>query len=147
MFQIGVGYVNAGDAISAVPYLKAAFEEAPQYSDARILYAAGLMYAGQNAIADALLTDGFGTVLVDDSRLLQVYTTTRQTERVIGIWKVRVAKNPNDIQTHVGLAQAYFVTGNKAAAIAELQNIAHMSPSLAPQVEATVKQIQDGTIK
>jgi len=73
MFEIGVSYLNAGDTEKALATLKAAFDEAPAYNDARILYAAGLINAGKQAEADALLTEGFGSTIVDDNRLLQVY--------------------------------------------------------------------------
>ena len=151
-FELGVVYINTGNAKGAVPILKAAFDEDPNYKDARILYAAGLMYAGDQTSADQLLVSGpkdqgFGTVYVDDSRILQVYSGTKQYDRVIGIWKARVQSNPNDAQTHGGLAGAYFTSGDVADAIAELHTVSKLDPSLDPQVQATIKQIQSGALK
>jgi hypothetical protein len=60
------------------------------------------------------LMQGFNTVLVDDARLVQVYTNTKQFDRVAGIWQVRLQKDPNNVQNHLGLAAAYFTAGNKA---------------------------------
>lgn len=147
MFEIGVAHLNAKQTAEAVAILKSAFEEAPGYTDARIFYASGLYYAGQAAEADALLTDGFGTVVVNDPRLLQVLVNIKRYDRVIEIWKMRVQQNPNDAQQHVGLAAAYFTTGDKTNAIAELQRAAQLNPSLAAQIQAVIAGIKDGTIK
>ena len=147
LFETGISLINSGNGAQALPYLQKAFTEDQSYTDARILYAAGLYYTGQQAAGDAILTQGFGTVLVDDPRLLQVYINTKQYSRVIGIWQMRVQKSPDDAQAHIGLASAYFVSGNKAQAIAELQKAAQLDPSLAQQIQATITGIQNGTIK
>ncbi len=147
MFQLGVVHLNAGDAKSALVPFKAAFDEAPSYTDARVLYAAVLFYNGQYKEADTLLIEGFGTVLVDDSRLLQVYTNTKQFDRVQGVWKNKIAANPKDAQLHAGLASAYFGAGDKTNAISELRLAAQLDPTLAPQVQALITQIQNGTLK
>jgi O-antigen ligase/Flp pilus assembly protein TadD len=147
LFQLGTTYLQKGDVGSALPILKKAFDLVPEFKDARILYAAGLYYAGQGAQADALLTEGFGTVLVDDSRLLQVYSNLKQYNRVIGIWQARVAASPNDTNTHLGLAAAYFTAGNTAGAISELKLVEQLSPDMAAQVESIITQIKNGTLK
>jgi tetratricopeptide (TPR) repeat protein len=147
LFEIGVVYLNAGQNAQALPVLKQAFDLAPAYTDARILYAAGLYYAGQKQAGDALLQEGFGTVLVNDGRLLQVYVNTKQYDRVVGIWKVRVEATPQDAQTHLGLAAAYFTAGDKKNAIAELERAAQLNPSLAAQIQSVISQIKDGTLK
>jgi O-antigen ligase/thioredoxin-like negative regulator of GroEL len=147
MFEVGVSYLNASNTKDAVTVLKAAFEEEPAFSDARILYASSLYYAGNKTEADALLMQGFTTVLVDDARLVQVYTNTKQFDRVVGIWQLRLQKDPNNVQNHLGLASAYFTAGNKAGAIAELERSAQLSPELASQIQAVIKQIKDGTLK
>ncbi|MDO8518347.1 MAG: O-antigen ligase family protein [bacterium] len=147
MFEISVVYLNGGDVKSALPILQKAFTEEPSYNDARIFYAAGLYYDGDNKTADALLTEGFGTLLVDDTRLLQVYVNTKQFGRLVAIWKNRVDANPNDAQTHVGLAAAHFAAGDKTGAITELERAAALDPTLAAQVQSLIGQIRDGTLK
>ncbi len=152
MFEVGVANLNSNNAQAAVPVLKKAFEEETSYKDARILYAASLFYTGDKQSADKLLIDGpkgdgFGSVLVDDPRMLQVYTNTKQFDRIIGIWKNRVAADPKNAQIHVGLAAAYFSQGDKEGAIGELQAAAKLDPNLAKQAESLVTQIQNGTLK
>jgi O-antigen ligase/thioredoxin-like negative regulator of GroEL len=146
MFEYGVSYLNSGDTQNALSTLERAFKEEPSYNDARVLYAAGLMEAHQQAAADALLTEGFGSVIVDDARLLQVYTQTKQFDRVVAIWQLRVKKSPQDLQAEVGLAAAYYTAGDKANAITALKRAEQLSPALASQIEALITQIQNGTL-
>ncbi len=147
MFEMGVSYLNAGQNAQALPILKAAFDEEPDFADARILYASGLYYTGDKADADALLTAGFGSVLVDDSRLMQVYVNTKQYDRVVGIWKLRVQKDPGNVQYVLGLAAAYFTAGDKTNAIAQLERAAQLDPALNSQIQAVITQIKNGTLK
>ena len=147
MFETSIVYLNSGDVKSALPILERAFTEEPAYKDARIFYVAGLYYARENQKADALLTEGFGTLLVDDARLLQVYVNTKQFGRLVAIWKSRVDASPQDAQTHVGLAAAYFAAGDKGGAITELTRAAQLNPALAAQVQSLITQIQNGTLK
>lgn len=147
LFEAAVARINNDDVAGALPILQQAFESEPSYGDARIIYVAGLLYAGKKAEADALLQEGFGTVLVDDARLVQVYTRMKQFDRVIGIWKNRIAANPKDSQLLVGLATAYFAAGDAANTIATLRQAAALNPALASQVQTLIAQIQNGTLK
>jgi len=151
-FQIGVAHLNSNNIPSALAVLKAAFESEPNYRDARILYAAGLMYANERPTADKLLMEGpkeqgFGTVYVDDPRLLQVYTNTKQHDRVVGIWKSRIAADEKNPQQHIGLASAYFAAGDAANTIKSLRDAAALDPNMATEIGSVIKQIQDGTLK
>lgn len=147
LFQVAISYIQMGKTAEALVPLKLAFDEAPEYRDARILYAAGLFYAGQGAAADKILQDGFGTVLVDDARMLQVYADTKQLNRVLGIWLERGKVSPDNAQVHIGIASAYFAMGKNAETIAELNIALRLDPTLAPQIQSTITQIQNGTLK
>jgi len=147
MFEIGVTYLNANDTKDALPVLKAAFDEAPAYTDARVLYASALYYNGDITDGDALMIQGFGTVIVDDDRLLQVYVNTKQYGRVVQIWQLRVKNDPENTQDELGLAAAYYTNGDKTDAIAALNRAAQLDPSLASQIASVITQIQNGTLQ
>ncbi len=146
MFEIGVVYLNANDTKDALPVLKTAFDEAPDYTDARILYASALFYSGDKTDADALLIQGFGSTIVDDSRLLQVYVNTKQYDRVVQIWQLRVKNDPENTQDELGLAAAYYTAGDKADAIVALNRAAQLDPALATQIQTVITQIKNGTL-
>jgi tetratricopeptide (TPR) repeat protein len=147
LFQIGLINIQRGDAAAALPALKQAFDLAPEYKESRMFYALGLYVTNQKAEADKLLTDGFGTVIFDDDRLLQIYTNTKQLDRVVAIWQGRAEKDPQNTEKILGLASAYFAAGNTAATIAELQKISVVNPALAAQMQTLISQIQAGTLQ
>jgi tetratricopeptide (TPR) repeat protein len=148
LFQLGSTYIANGDNKSALGPLETAFNEEPKYDLARILYASALYYNSQSEKADQLLTDRFGSVYVDDQTLIQVYYKTKQYVRLAKIYQNRLATNPSDVQSIVGHAILnYFATGDKAAAIAELQKVITIDPSLATQIQSFVTQINDGSLK
>ncbi|MBY0293960.1 O-antigen ligase family protein, partial [Patescibacteria group bacterium] len=118
MFEMGISYLNVGDIQKSLAILKTAFDLAPGYKDARIFYAAALIKAGDQKAADALLTEGFGSVIVDDNRLLQIYTQQKMYDRVIATWQMRTKNDTQNLQYQVGLAAAYYAAGDKTNAIA-----------------------------
>ncbi len=146
MFELGISYLNSGDRQSALLVLKKAFDSAPDYTIARVLYAGALIKTGDQKAADALLMEGFGSVIVDDDRLLQVYTQEKQHDRVIATWQMRTKKDPRNLQYEVGLAAAYYSAGDRANAIGALRRAERIDPSLASQIQALITQIQNGTL-
>jgi tetratricopeptide (TPR) repeat protein/O-antigen ligase len=147
LFQTGVVYLQQGDVQNAFTLFKKAYDLEPQYPDARILYATGLYYAKQNAEADKLLTDGFGSVLYDDNRLLQTYMSLKMYDRAIAIWQNRVKAAPTDTQTLLGLAGAYFASGNNSQTIATLKQVEELDPTSKAQMDSIIAQIQSGALK
>ncbi len=148
LFQLGSVYIALNDTKKALVPLEQAFTEEPDYDLARQLYAAGLYYDGQTAKADQLLTEKFGSPIVDAQPIIQAYYTTKQFDRLAKIYQTRVDQNPNDVQSVVGHAiLSYFATGNKAAAVAELQKAITIDASLAAQIQAFITQINNGTLK
>jgi tetratricopeptide (TPR) repeat protein/O-antigen ligase len=147
LFQTGVIFLQQGNVSNAVATFKKAFELEPKYADARILYATGLYYAKQDAQADALLIEGFGTVLYDDNRLLQTYMGLKMYDRAVGIWQERVKNDPTNTQILLGLAGVYFASGNNAKTIEILKQVESMDPSSKAQLDSVISQIENGTLK
>ena len=147
LFQTGVTYLQTGDTQNAIALFKKAYELDTSYSDARILYATGLYYANRGTEADALLTEGFGSVIYDDSRLLQTYMSLKMYDRVVAIWNKRIEGSPKDTSVWLGLASAYFDMGNTAQTIATIRKVIELDPTTKAQMEAVIKQIEDGTLK
>ena len=147
LIQEGLTLLQAGDTPGALALLKQSFESATGYDMARNMYAAGLYFAKQNAAADALLAERYGTAVVDNPQLLQVYMSLKLFAQAIAVWQKRVEDSPKDPQIRLGLASVYFASGDKANTIAQLREIAKVSPKDAADMEKLIKQIQDGTLK
>ena len=147
LFQLGITYLQVGNATQASTYLKTAFDADPSYDLARILYAGAHYYAGQNAQADAILTEKFGSPIVDDEQLLRIFVDTKQYARAGAIWQLRISKDEKNPQLYLGLASMYFQAGDMAQTIATLRRLAAVDASQAAQVQQLITQIQNGTLK
>ena len=148
LFELGATYLAEGDNKDALPYLKQAYDETPQYDQAQLYYATALYYNGDITDADALLTKQYGSVYVDQQQIVQAYFATKQYARLEKIYQMRMAKDPTDIQSAVADAVLqYFVTGNRAVGIAALNKLIAANPSLKTQIQSFIDQINAGTLK
>ena len=145
--QLGLTLIQAGNAQEGLTYLKQAYEAATENTSALVFYATGLYYAGQYAAADALLTERFGSAVVDNAQLMQMYMNLKLYDRAIAVWKLRVAASPSDVQQHLGLASVYFAACRNQDVFAELKTISKLQPAAAAEMAQLQKQIENGTLK
>ncbi len=145
--QLGLALMQTGDAQGAIKLLKEAYQAAPEFESPRIYYAAGLYYAGQSAEADALLTERFGSSVVDNNQLLQIFMNLKLYDRAASVWKLRIANSPKDAQLRLGLASVYFAACRIPEVVAELKMIATLEPKAASDMAKLQGQIENGTLK
>jgi len=143
-FEVGSNYINKGDTAKAVEYFKKAYELEPKFTIARDFYVVSLIYNHEQAAADKILMDAYGTVLVSSDPLVKAYLDTKQYSRVVGVWKQRVADNPNNHNAHVSLASAYLQAGERTNAIKELQEAIRINPDFKAQGEFYISEIKAG---
>ena len=144
LFEIGLNQLNKNNTSAALSTFKKAFELAPEYTSARIFYAVSAIYAGDRALADSLLNDGFGTLIVSDDLLVQAYFDVGLLDRVIAIWESRVNSQPNNAQFHISLGAAYLQAGRRSEAVAEIRKAIEFNPAFKEQGEFFIKEIQAG---
>ena len=147
LFQLGEVYLRQGNTQDALAVFKQAYDAEPKYEQALIMYAGALYFAGQRTAADALLTERFGSTLVDNEQLMQIYGNLGLHDRVVAIWKKRVDADPENPNLRISLASAYFAAGNTALTVAELQKAAQLNPAAAAQIQQLIAQIQSGALK
>src|SRR5258708_814939 len=95
LYEIGSNYLNSNNYPKAVETFKQALDLEPEDKDARIIYAMGLIYAGNTTLAEKTLADGFGTAQVPDDRLIKAYGDTKQYPKMLALVKQRVAQTPD----------------------------------------------------
>ncbi len=144
LFEVGILESAKGNAREAILAFKEAYDLAPSYDDARIFYAATLLRTGNTALAEALLTDRFGTATPDNDVILQAYLDIRDYRSAIEIAKARVAAEPSNIQRHIQLAAAYLQSGARAESIRVLQEAIKAVPSFKEQGEYYIQEIAAG---
>jgi len=135
---------NQGDNEAALSYAKEAYELAPEYDQARIIYAASAVRAGDGALAERLLVEGFGTTNVVDLYLQQAYISVGNTERVIELAKAKVSEFPNDLQGYLELAANYMNTGRRTDTLEVLQAAVERFPDFKEQGEYYIAEIRAG---
>lgn len=144
LVELALSYLAKGDADGAIAAAKKAHEMDPNYDVPRIMYAAILMYSQNQKEADRLLTERFNTAIVDNEILLQAYLDTEQFSKVLEVWKARAKASPNDPNAFVGLGRAYLVNGDKANAIASIEEAMRLEPQFKEQGESIIRDIEAG---
>lgn len=144
LFELGLNTLKRGDIDGALAIFKKAHELAPAYREGRVFYAVGAVYAGDRALLESILVPEFGSIIVDSDHLLQAYFKNGMLGEVLGIWKLRVENNPNDTQTHLGLAATYLELEERENSIAEIERAIELSPSFRAQGEYLIREIRAG---
>ncbi len=144
LFQLGLNTLNRGDIAGALEVFKHAYDIAPQYEQAQIFYAIGAIYARDEKLLEEILVPVYGSVIVDNDRLLQAYFNTKQLDKALGIWQLRVESKPNDPQSHVGLAAVYLELNRRVEAEQEIQKAIDLDPNFKEQGEYYISEIKAG---
>ncbi|MDE2041140.1 MAG: O-antigen ligase family protein [Patescibacteria group bacterium] len=139
-FELANAYLNTNQTDKAVALLKAAYEEAPDFFQAKNAYAISLVIAGQEAEAKSMFNND--PAIFQTAQMANVYVTMKQYSKAVAIYKQLVAATPTDVNLQGQLAQVQFMGGMKSDAIATLQKIEKDHPELKTQVDSAIKQVE-----
>lgn len=145
LIQLGMAYINSGKTDQGMALFKKAFDEEPNYAEARKLYALAALYTGKPALASEIIGPNPAQYINDD-RFLSYFVSTKQYAQVLLIWQQRQAANPKDKQTNISLAGSYYYTGDRAKAIEVIQNYIKIDPAFAAEGENIIKSIELGQV-
>ncbi len=148
-FSIAGVYMVQQDYTDAYSWMKQAYELYPDYTDARLEYAATAIYTNNFSVADELLSGLPTSTISANNDILQAYYTTKKYTRLVQLWEDRVkqkeiSQDSDLAQSYVSLAAAYLLVNNKTGAIAELNKAIAIAPDFKAQGEEFIKQIQSG---
>ncbi len=144
LFQMGELYLRTGKTAEALALFKQAYDLDPRYDEALKFYALAALYAGQSNLSDSLLIGRYGTTTIDDPRFLSAYSQAKRYDVVIPILQALIGKDPTNPQYHVQLSAAYFEAGQRAKAIAVLQDLERTQPQYKSQLDAFINDIRAG---
>lgn len=148
LYEYAQTYMSEKNFEKAREFFKKAYDIEPENDTAFVYYIVTSIYAGDQAGADALLVERFGTTIVDNAMLFEAYKRTGKTDRVIDILRLRL--EDTDLESskraaiHISLAGLYAQEGNRAQAIEETQRAINLHPPFAEQGEQMIKAIQAG---
>lgn len=97
LFQIGSNRLNAGKVKEAVSYFKSGYDVYPENRDAVIIYAVGLIYAGDRTEEKKVLaTPSYASGFLVEPRLLAAYEANGRMNDAIALWRAQLAREPNN---------------------------------------------------
>jgi O-antigen ligase/tetratricopeptide (TPR) repeat protein len=134
LFEIGATYLTEGKFPQALQAFKTAFDSAPEYGEARLLYALAAVYAQDDALADELFASIPDSVIVDDQRVVSALAQNGRFEELERIFIRRVNSGEAVAQDYISLGAVYLQTGKRAEAVRALE-----SYLARPDAEASVK--------
>lgn len=147
LFELGMNALSRQAGEEALGYFKEAYDLAPDYDLARVLYAALAIQLHKDATADELLKPFIEKGVRPEQRIVGAYAARNQFEKIIPLWAAYVEKNPSDAEARFALAATYFAAGNKTASITVLEKAANDLPQLAAQARALIEEIRTGRAK
>jgi tetratricopeptide (TPR) repeat protein len=145
MFQLAENAIARGENAAALAFYKQAHELEKSFATAAVLYASGLILNGQTAQGEEVLAPYIETGQAADPRVLAAYRSTDQLARAVPIWQAAIRANPQDAQLYFTLAAIHYLSGNRAAAIAALEEAKRAIPGIAEQADPVIEEIRSGT--
>lgn len=146
MFELVTAHVNAERYDEALQVAREAFDAAPQFKKARLVYASAAIYAGENETAKTVLEEEYGTDLVPEERIIRAYAVTDQFDKIIEIRRAQIAEDPNNVALYIRLAAAYLEEGRAAEAIAALEDAMEVDPNFRQQGQQYIDDIRAGRL-
>ncbi len=140
LFELGTTYINMKEFGKAIDVLKQAYEGDPTYDDARVIYAASLIYGGKANEAEALL----GEYTAMDARLISAYASTGNYQKLRSILETQLKNNPNDPQTLLTLAATYLQIGDRVRSVELIKRIIEINPGFKAQGDYYIQEIEAG---
>ncbi|MBU4536506.1 O-antigen ligase family protein [Patescibacteria group bacterium] len=141
-FEIGLASLNQGKYDEALSSFKIAYELETNYNRARQLYALAAIYAGEDNLVNELL---LGEIIAD-SNFLNAYKNTKDFTKMILVAEKILENKPDDPQSHITLAAAYYEVGRNTDAINQLRIAIELDPNFKEQGEGFIKAIQEGSL-
>jgi O-antigen ligase/tetratricopeptide (TPR) repeat protein len=147
LFELGSNAQGRGDMQGALAIFKQAFELEPSFRDARVFYIAAAIRAGTDALAEELLAPLLEAGSATDVRIAAAYVSRNRYDKIVSLWEEHISARPDDVQARFTLAAAYYATGDRNGAIAELERARALAPESAAQIDQLIKEVREGTAR
>jgi O-antigen ligase/Tfp pilus assembly protein PilF len=144
MFLIEKGTVewNMGDVQAAQESFSHAYALGPKFENLALYAAAGHIAAGDQAAAEKILTDRFGTVDIDNDLLATAYYRTKNWPRLIALLKLRTEAPDAGVNAWFSLASIYQESGDSWNAVKTINAAIERYPEAASAGAEAIKQLQ-----
>src|SRR3989344_4453808 len=99
-FEIGSAYINKKEALIALETFKEAYELLPTYSEAKLIYLAGAIYANDKVVENEMISQLSEKELVFDDRIINAYYTNGRVNMVMKLLEDRIRLDPVNADTY-----------------------------------------------
>ncbi len=147
LFELISVYLNSGNLDKALEIAEYTFNLTPENPEGRRFYAIVLYNAGEIQKADELLLEGFGTLAVNDDRLLNIFVTQERYEVVADIWRQRAERNPSDLETWFSYAGSFIGLGQAERAIEVLEEAKEYLPERVEEIDSAIIEVRAGRVQ
>lgn len=93
-FEAGNALLVVGREKEALEWFKKAYELTPEYDEAKVIYLAGAIYAGDRALESRLIRDFPRSLVVMDNRIIGAYYTIGRKNDAVAILEERIKLDP-----------------------------------------------------
>ena len=142
--QLGSIAWQVKDYARAREAFRTAYELDPSFPVLAAYAAAGEILVGNNEAADALLTEAYGTPLVDLQFLRLAYFETKQYGKLVALGKKTVEDSGGSPDSRLNYALLLAVAGRVAEARAEIDATVVAYPEVATDAATLLRQIEAG---
>src|SRR3989344_4984139 len=111
LFSIASNKQARGDSAGALATYAQAFELEQNFVQARVLYAAALISAGNLKLADEILAPLIASGEAPDPRITAAYLEGKRYDKIATLWEAYMKTHPKDVQGYFTLAAAYYGMG------------------------------------
>ena len=133
-----------GQFDNALEVFKTAYELAPGFEEAHIIYAIGALYARQDTLAEELLNSLSEQVYYFDERVFRAYADRGDHQALLSIIAKRIELQPQNASYRLTRAAIYLNLGNRSQAIKELEDAIILDPDFKEQGEYYISEIRAG---
>lgn len=146
LFELASVYINRKEYDKALEKAKYAYDIEPNFPESARIYATIAIYAKRDKDPEiqALMMKTYGTDTPPDDRFVNAYAAVSRYDKVIEIWKKKVALDPKNAQFHISLAASYLANGQRSKAVEELRIAITISPEFKVNGEHFISEIQAG---
>ena len=99
-FEIGSAYINKKEPLIALETFKEAYELLPTYSEAKLIYLAGAIYANDKVVENEMISQLSEKELVFDDRIINAYYTNGRVNMVMKLLEDRIRLDPVNTDTY-----------------------------------------------
>ncbi len=146
--DMGSMYATEGRYEDAKTAFKTAYDLDPDYPDARMYYAIGLIYTKDFATANEVLAPLLAAKdpQAYDPRLINAFGNNGQFDAVVSLINEKISLNRAEGRDYLALGGAYLALGDKEKALAAFQTAENMDATLKDQAEQFISQVK-GAVK